>query len=109
MITIVYRYNTNMGDDQLHFMGGVMTVTKWKMQWESYGETMVVEGELIMYVKDALAIYEEELGNSRNFFCGVDSKVGERLDHGKVTGIELKQYIVAFSDYRTYSQAKEFK
>ncbi|XP_042030132.1 uncharacterized protein LOC121777066 [Salvia splendens] len=92
-----------------NFMGGVLVATNWKMHWESYGESMAVEGEPIMPVKDALVIYEKEFGNSRNFLLqfGVDARAGERLYHGKVNGIEYVQYIVAFSYYITCSQAKE--
>ncbi|XP_042027521.1 uncharacterized protein LOC121774717 [Salvia splendens] len=40
---------------------------------------------------------------------GVDARAVERLDHGTMNGIEYVQHIVAFSCYRTCSQAKEFK
>ena len=87
-------------------MGGVLTENKWKMQWKSYEKSMAVEGEPIMYVKVVLAIYEKELGNSRNLFLyfGADARAS---DNGKVKGNESEQYVAAFSKYKTCLQAKK--
>ncbi|KAG6385456.1 hypothetical protein SASPL_154291 [Salvia splendens] len=61
---IITRFSLFLEDKV--FYGGVLTTTKWKMQWKSYGKSMAVDGELIM--------------------------AGKRLDNGKVKGNELEQF-----------------
>ncbi|KAG6434184.1 hypothetical protein SASPL_105806 [Salvia splendens] len=55
------------------------------LYWVHLSASMAVEGEPIMHVNDAFAIYEEELGNSRNLFLyfGADARAGKRLDNAK--------------------------